>query len=105
MTWDEAASFDLPTLACDALDFSTLRERAKAIGLSHPTFEYSRSPGRPGYVHITTRVGMAAFMAENLRALALAASELQKPDVLIACTHGIAEILKELETHDKRGQK
>lgn len=105
MTWDEAASFDLPKLACDALDFSTLRDRAKAAGVSWSTFEYSRNRGRPAYIHITTRVGMAAFMAENLRALALAASETQKPDVLIACTHGIAEILKELETHGKRGQK
>lgn len=93
--WSAMTSFEIPHLAADVLDFSSLSNRARAAGVPIPTFEYHPRRGRG--MHVTTRVAMAAFIAEELRALALKAGERHESKTLIACTHAIAAVIKALD--------
>ena len=78
----------IPRAAADALDLSTIRERARAAGVSEPTVEHA--PARRGHdrVRIACSIPMALFLVDELRRLAL--ESLPSPDRATRVAYGIA---------------
>lgn len=99
----EIVQFYLPTPAAEALDLNTIRDRARAAGVPNPSLEHHTGKrSHIGQTRITCRVAMAAFLVDELRAIAVAPN--QEITRLVACTDGCMAILAEMEKIVARGK-
>lgn len=88
--------FIISRVTADALDLSTVRQKARAAGLKDPTLEYNSKNARGGY-RITCRREMGVYLVERLKVIVSLAEETHSIDLMIAAATDIKAILDAIE--------